>query len=380
MPTARCAKPEELEALIALSDRTFRKPGQTSMGTAYAMLFSENNAENLLVMEEDGIPATLVGLLPMQLSVAGCAISAVGMGSVCTETAYRGRNFADTLVKMAIDQCRENDVHVLLISGNRSLYLRNDCMEVGSVRHFTLMPGEDWQGLAEQAGTVRPYDEERDVRAMLRLMEADQAYYRRSPEEMSLLIRSAAVMSNYSAEQHVLVHTADNGEMLGYIVVGLPAKGDSLTAEVVEYAGGDETVVRLLSEVAGHFKPERTNVPVMPHRHALAEKLASTGCAVKETTIPGTIRMIDFTGMWHALRPYMAGRIGEEAASRLECVDYANGNYRIRLGNETLTVDLRGATTLVFNGPQLTGQGELKRVLGELFPLPFVYTSNLNFV
>ncbi|SDN71852.1 hypothetical protein SAMN04487897_104186 [Paenibacillus sp. yr247] len=59
------------------------------MGTAYAALFAKENADHLLVMEEAGNLATLVGLLHSDLSIEGCSIRVVSMGSVCTDPTYR---------------------------------------------------------------------------------------------------------------------------------------------------------------------------------------------------------------------------------------------------------------------------------------------------
>ncbi|NOU97290.1 GNAT family N-acetyltransferase [Paenibacillus sp. LMG 31456] len=381
MTVSRSAKPDEIERLVALADRTFRKPGQTSMGAAYSMLFSKDNAHNLLIIEEDGIPATLVGLLKSELSIAGCTIPVVSMGAVCTDTAYRGRNFADRLVKRSIDKCAEDGAQLLLISGTRGLYQRNDCLEVGGVRRFTIRSNEDLEGLERAEAVIRPYDEvqDQDRPAIIKLMEAEKAYYKRTEAELDQLIRSAAVASNESAEQHVGLSFTNNGEAIGYIVYVLLIKEGFLTAEILEYAGNDEAVIGLLHEIIDRLSPQQLHIPVMGDRAALSEKLASTGCAFSESMIPGTIRMINFPGLWSSLQPYMMRQLGADRLSELSLVETSNG-YKISYKDESLTIGHRGATALLFNGSSLTEQSELKAVLAQLFPLPFPYTENLNFV
>jgi predicted N-acetyltransferase YhbS len=380
MSVSRSARPDEIDSLVALSDLTFRKPGQSSMGTAYAMLFSEDNAENLLIMEEDGTPVTLVGLLPVSLSIAGCTIPAVSMGSVCTATAYRGKNFADTLVKQSITKCMDDGAHLLLVSGSRSLYLRNDCLEVGAIKRFTIRSAEELEGLPVPVeAIVRICDEQSDLSAMLRLMESEQVYYQRTEAELEQLIRSAAIISNDNGEQSVLLNYSGSGEAIGYIVLGLLEKGGIRTVEIVEFAGSDEAVAGLLREVWFRYNPDQLHISVTNDRFTFSEKLVSRGCSFKEIPIPGTIRMINFTGLWNSLYPYMEQQIGRDRLSELKLVETNNG-WRIVCRGETFTVDHIGATNLVFNGPQLVENGELKKILSEMFPLPFVYTKNLNFV
>ncbi|TBL70864.1 GNAT family N-acetyltransferase [Paenibacillus thalictri] len=379
MAILRTARADELGALVALSDRTFRRPGQTSMGTAYAQLFSKDNTDHLLVMEEDGIPAALAGLLKSELSIEGCDVTVVSMGSVCTEPEYRGRHYADKLVKMSLDKCREDKAHLLLVSGNLSIYLRNDCMEVGSYRSFTIASEVELaaftNGAAGMGMTFDCFDESRDLPGMLALMQAEQAYYKRTADQLALLIRSAAVLSNKPAEQHVLLAYDASGVAAGYIVFGF-VDGKAV---VVEFAGGDDAIIGLLGELFRRFGDCRIQLPVMGDRHLLAEQLAAAGCAFTEQTIPGTIRMIDFPGLWEALEPYRMRRLQGHAAADLTLAECGSG-YRLQFGEETLTLDLRGATNLVFNGPQLQAPGELRRLLGLLFPLPFVNTNNLNYV
>ncbi|MBP1964393.1 GNAT family N-acetyltransferase [Paenibacillus aceris] len=380
MPKPRTAKIDEIDRLVELADRIFRKPGQTSMGTAYARLFAKENAGHLLVMEDEGVLATLVGLLQADISVEGCSIRTVSMGAVCTDPAYRGKQYADTLFKMSVEKCVEDEAHLMLISGARNLYLRNDCVEVGAVKLFTFQArsGVHDDEVSSHL-TIRPFDESIDLLSMITLMEQDTAYYKRTEAELAQLIRSAAVLSNASAEQHVWMACDSDGTAAGYIVFGPIEKNGVSSVKVIEYAGSDESVLVLLQQIALNFHGRQVNVHVMGDRPALVEKLVVSGASFIETNIPGTIRIIDFLGLWRSLKPYMAARVSEETLSELE-ISEASFGYRIAYRGHAHLVDRRGAARLVFNGPQLTETSELKEILGKLFPLPWVYTDNLNFV
>jgi predicted N-acetyltransferase YhbS len=375
----RNARPDDLGALIDLADRVFRKPEQTSMGTAFSLLLSEENASRLLIAEEDGRPVSLMGLIRNDITVAGCTLQVVSMGAVCTDPLYRGRNFAGTLVEMAIRQCEQEGVHLLLVSGNRRLYRRNDCFEVGAVRTFTLNSSDLDSLFKEDKGgqviTVA-YDETCDLPAMLKLMQAEAAYYNRTEQQFKQLITNAAILSNYCKRQEVVLARTE-GTNVAYAVFGLADNNEDITAEIIEFAGEDRAVLMLIKDIFMLYGFKQLTISAGLERYSLAGTLASIGCMFKTNSIPGTVRMINFMTFWETMQPYIEHCIGQ-GSMELTCRLELNG-YRISYGAETLLVDGVGATLLVFNGPSLES-GDLKSVLGLLFPLPFVYTKNLSFV
>jgi predicted N-acetyltransferase YhbS len=376
----RKAKAEEIDALVDLTDRIFRKPGQSSMGSAYSFLFSKENADHLLIAVEDNRPVSLVAMLPGNIEVAGSTLSVASMGAVCTDPAFRGRNYAGTLVEMAIRQCEEEGIHLLLVSGNRSLYRRNDCLEVGTVRTFLLLPENVEAATRDESpdGIAIPYEETRDLEEMLELMVAETTYYHRTKEQFKQLISNAAILSNYSKRQEIVVARADN-KVKAYAVFGLSDHEDDRTAEVIEFAGEDQAVLQLFRNLYSMYGVERLQVSIGTDRPSLAEWLASAGGEFRTEPIPGTLRTVHLTGLWDALRPYMEARIGRETLERLTLSRLANG-YRIALSGETYTVDRAGAVRLIFDGPPMADESDLKMVLSRIFPIPFVFTKNLNFV
>ncbi|CAG7644600.1 GNAT family N-acetyltransferase [Paenibacillus allorhizosphaerae] len=378
----RTARPEDIPAMVALSDRVFRKPHQTSMGQAYSLLFSNENAGNMLIAEEDGKIVTVVGLLPSEISIAGCTLRVLSMGSVCTDADYRGKDYAGTLVRMSIEKCEREGVHLLLVSGNRTLYRRNGCYEAGLIRHFT-PTAEQARHAAEnnnssQAETVE-YDEARDLESMLRLVHNEPVHYVRTKAQFARLIHGAAVFSNSAMNQHIALRRS-NGEALAYVVYGLPGYDATRTPAVIEYAGSDQAVLELLRDVMERHQLEKLRVPVGGDKAAFGEALAAAGASVRCEPIPGTIRLTDLASVWRSLAPYIHERLGSETAGKLDCTRTADGQYRIAYGEETLALDARGALTLLFSGAPWAAGDALGPLLASLFPLPFVYTNNLNYV
>jgi predicted GNAT family N-acyltransferase len=384
----RTVKADEVAALVSLADRIFRKPGQTSMGTAYSRLLSEDNIDHLLIAEDEqsGSPVSLVATLPGAVEIEGCTLSIASMGSVCTDPEHRGNNYAGTLVQMAIRQCEAEGTHLLLVSGGRGLYRRNQCVEVGMVRTLRLLPRHLEKALAAVAPSadiaVERYDEARDLAGMLKVLQAERAYYHRTEAQFRQLIANGAYLSNYPLPQHIAVARED-GELTAYAVFGLAGdgNGDERTAKVVEFAGHDRAIVKLLEQLSAMHGVNRVSISVGSDKPLLAELFAAAGGELQTGTIPGTVRVVDFAGLWKALRPYMEARIGSELLAQLDVTaPEEGGGCRIALGGETCTLDAAGATRLVFDGPPIAGDGKLKQALGRMFPIPFVYTNNLNFI
>lgn len=378
----RSARSEDIPAMVALSDRVFRKPYQTSMGEAYSLLFSEENAGNMLVAEEAGQIVTVVGLLPSEIHIAGCTLRALSMGSVCTDADHRGKDYAGTLVRMAIEKCEREDVHLLLVSGNRTLYRRNGCHEAGLIRQFTLTAEQARQAAGHGASPAETIDyvEARDLEPMLRIASSEPARYARTKAQFARLIRGAAVCSNGAMTQRIAVRRSGE-ETLAYVVYGLPSDHEpGRTPFVIEYAGADQAVLELLRDVLEQHRLERLRVSTGGERNAIGEALAAAGAALRCEPIPGTIRVTDLTSVWQSLAPYIQEQLGAEAAAQLSCTRHGDGQYRIACGEERITLDGRGALTLLFGGAPWHAGDTLGPLLAKLFPLPFVNPNNLNYV
>ena len=388
------AQQADLEGIIVLSDRVFRKPGQTSMGTAFSKLFAADNARNLLIVKDDETPVSLMGLLPATIRVAGCKIPLVSMGSVCTAPEFRGRQFATNLTEHALRYTYEEGATILLVSGDRSLYKRHDCMSVGQTQRFRLTEKVNQNILAPADRSapsarveIRPWAPD-DLPNMLAIMQAEPAYFERSVDDFAELIQGAALFSCYPAEQHVWIRKVD-GALDAYIVFGTLQHDNQAGGEAIEFGGNVDGVIALLQAAMREHALARLELTVPNYHRSMSEKLASLGYSFRCETLPGTIRLINLTKLWKLLQPYFATELGAESASQLQCeeVDRAaqggaaeNATFRISYAGESFTIDLRGATNLIFNGPAFVDNTPLKSALSKLFPIPFINPSNLNYV
>lgn len=377
MSLLRKAKPDEIPQLVALSDSIFRGPHNTnSMGAGFPLMFAPDNADHLHVAEEDGKPVSLVGLYTSSISIGSSRIQAASMGSVCTDPDYRGKNFAGQLVTNAFRQLNDEEVGLLFISGDRTLYTRNDATHVSRVHAFSI-PSDRLPEGGEKSLTVSNY-EQGDLPGIHAVQQQESVYFERTEAEFAALIEAAAHLSCYPAMQHLLVGKMGD-QATAYIVFGTWESEGVNYGTVIEFAGPDEQIITLMGEAAKRHSLPSLSITVPNYRRSLADRLASQGYVFQTQPILGTVRLINVPALWSQLQPYFAERLGAETAKRLICEKIENG-YRVSDGHESLILDLRGVTHLILNGTTPADNSELKQALSRVFPLPFPNPNNLNYI
>jgi len=377
MSLLRKAKPEEIPQLVALSDSIFRGPHNTnSMGAGFPLMFAPDNADHLHVAEEDGKPVSLVGLYTSSIRIGASRIQAASMGSVCTDPDYRGKNFAGQLVTNSFEQLNEEQVGLLFISGDRTLYTRNDAIHVSRVHAFSIPSDRPPEG-GEASLEVSKY-EPGDLPGIHAVQRQESVYFERTEAEFAALIDAAAHLSCYPANQHLLVGKIGS-RAASYIVYGTWTSEGINYGTVIEIAGPDEHIITLMGEAAKRHGLPSLSIALPNYRKSLTDRLASQGYVFHTQPILGTVRLINVPALWSQLQPYFAERLGAEAAKRLSCEKVENG-YRVSSGDESLYLDLRGMTHLILNGTTPADNSELKQALSRVFPLPFPNPNNLNYI
>lgn len=104
---------EALKRLLALSFGD-------SLAEAEGDLDPERNSrldpDRLYVVEEDGEPRATAAVFPLEVFVDGRAAPMGGVSAVATHPAYRRRGYARELMKLALREMREREVHLSMLS------------------------------------------------------------------------------------------------------------------------------------------------------------------------------------------------------------------------------------------------------------------------
>lgn len=139
----RHAVGEDIPAIVALANRVFRPTGDGDMGAEYPLLLGADNAPNVCLAQQDGRIVSVVGAMHFDLLCEDEPLGATLIGSVCTDPECRGGGLAGQAMVMATDDARARGDAILLISGGRSLYTRNNALPFGATATF-VVPSDGW--------------------------------------------------------------------------------------------------------------------------------------------------------------------------------------------------------------------------------------------
>lgn len=97
----------------------------------YPLLFSGENARNILCVEEDGKLVSIFGLLFREIQIFSARIKVSLIGSVCTDDEYRGKGYSTILMNEAGKVSVENGASLMMISGDNSIYRKFGAVNAG---------------------------------------------------------------------------------------------------------------------------------------------------------------------------------------------------------------------------------------------------------
>lgn len=306
----RRGRPEDLPALAALADRVFRpqvSPG-TGMSRQFPLLYSPANAANLFwVAGANGRPASLIGTLPSQITLNGAVLPVLSIGSVATRPEQRGQGFATRLLERILDEARR-DYALVLVSGDRGLYLRHGCVRFGRLLRV------DWEltGMGSPVtGTrlLRPEELIPFAPALHRLYRAEPYRFLRTPRQMEDLLQATAesLYRNRPGATRVWVCQARN-DTVAYAVVSPMLNHSAL--ELLEWAGDRHAVMTLAADAARAEGFAKAIWSVMPEDETFRGLLAAEHIALHREMNHGTLALVNPTRLVAELGPLIYERTG----------------------------------------------------------------------
>lgn len=120
----------KIDEAVALANKVFR-PDSGSMREDYPLLFSKENAQNILCVEKDGKIVSIFGLLFREIQFFSARIKVSLVGSVCTDDKYRGRGYSTMLMNEAGKVSIEDGASLMMISGSNSIYRKFGAVNAG---------------------------------------------------------------------------------------------------------------------------------------------------------------------------------------------------------------------------------------------------------
>jgi predicted N-acetyltransferase YhbS len=142
-PCVDRARPDELEALLAVFDGAFMHdhPGHRHFVELAPHLYLPENfrAEDHLVVREGGRPVAALALLPLQFAAGPNMIAGAGVGQVSTLPEFRGGGFMTAMMKHVealMDRDGPDGVVLAYLGGDRFRYARFGFEKAGCAWQF----------------------------------------------------------------------------------------------------------------------------------------------------------------------------------------------------------------------------------------------------
>jgi Predicted acetyltransferase len=384
MEGPRAAKIGELQSVIDLINLVFRLNNgmKPTMGEEFPLLLCEDNLDNVRVMVDGDRPISDINYYKSEILVQGFPIKAASIGAVCTHPDYRGKNLASTILDDVEERIGKEGTDIMLVSGARGLYLRRGCTIVGGFKCANILPGLRYNNEVE----LIEYDE-KYLEDMAKLYSLESTRFVRSLYEFKNTLRGQTV-TWWKHSYKVFLLKLEN-RIKGYAVVDI-ITDDNITGSIVEY-GGDRNLVS--SALGGIINMcGLSSLKVTYHiSDPIDSYLQDMGAEIENTSQLGTVKIINYVSMMKKLKPYFAQYITREMSESLEfaqegCI------FIIRVLGEELRVEgMNAICSLIFGkGPKENSNDELvvklnekplmKAFIDAVFPLPFPWAGNINFI
>lgn len=303
----RRGRPGDVERLKILSDRVFRpglQPG-TGMGAEFPLLFHPDNAANLYFAADGGDPVSLVATYKSAMAINGSRLDVLSIGSVATLPEYRGQGIATRILETVMDDARPHHP-LMLISGDRGLYLRLGCVFFGSLVRARV-GAEDIRDHRWTLGEAEP-DAEAAAQAHA-LHRAEPYRYLRTPGEMKTLlaaIRSPRYRNRPTPTQ--LWFADSDGEPRAYLV-GVRSR-DGRQYDVFEWGGDRGAAVALVRKAAWAAGAPEGVLYLQPDDQTGVRCVRAAQGAAECTVNQGTVKVLNPEGLLAAVEPLIHEKTG----------------------------------------------------------------------
>lgn len=271
---------------IALANRVFRKDGG-DMGKDYPLLFSPENAQNVLCIEVDGKIVSIFGLLFREIQIFSANLRSVLVGSVCTDERYRGRGYSTSLMNEAGRISMENDVPLMLISGDNSVYRKFGAVDAGVYyAHFV-----DTQNSVDVKYHQAQLDE----------LDKLMTFHAMEPVRFVRHKKTFKVMLETSKANNMPSKTFVSDSAYIVVTEGIVERDDQKRYHCVEHGGCQSDVADLVQTLAKEMSPMVIHTT---SADCVLNKIFSSEKSIRRRFI-GTVKILDGKMLLDQLNPFL---------------------------------------------------------------------------
>lgn len=387
MDRVQTATKDNLSQVIKLINTVFisDRPDATQMEEKFPIFLSETNLEHIFVVSDQEKPVSHAAYYPATVIVQGIPIQVGSVGSVCTDAAYRGQGIATRILDVLEEKARSEGIQLLFISGERSLYLRRQCKQVGGFKEFTLSRSQAASALPARIKLCE-YDAA-CIPGMAAVYNQEAIRFYRTAVEFDRLLEAGLRRFFTSVNKAYVLKAGER--IVAYFVIGI---NDAPTrqAGIIEYAGDRQLLRSAFDQVLHTEALEQLTVQV-PTVDPLAAYLEAGAAAVQCIHQVGTVKIINLASLMRSLRPYFLQYTTQETLDAITWEE-KDGKYGLRAGAEAVEIgDLTDLIQLVFGFVESStclenlasyraNHPKVDEFLKAVFPVPLPWAGNMNFI
>jgi predicted N-acetyltransferase YhbS len=357
---------EEQQQAINLSKKIFKD----NMDKQFTSLFSEENWNHMFIALDNNKIVSLLNYYPSKVQIGPTILKLASVGSVCTDEQYRGQKIASTLLSLAEKQMIIESIDLIVISGWGGIYSAFGATLAGNVYEYNIQ--KDLLKMNEDIQVV-PYQEE-DYPSMVDIQKQESVRFIREVQEFKRLLQAQTYQDEFATYPIFMVKNNEN--IVGYFIGILATEGDEIG--IKEFAGNREFLFHGLYQLTSLTQRDKVHFAVDckdDFVHYL-EKYEN-----KKIHQHASFKIINELPLLRKLSVY----IRELFPQTSFCYILEENHVKLMIENEELKIK-RGEELIrfVFGHPDypkfdLSDKTLLNNLVSKVFPVPFVWTNNINY-
>jgi GNAT superfamily N-acetyltransferase len=387
----RLVRRDELIASNRLSQLCFEfleTVGEEEMLTDYV---PAQRGGTYAMLHEDR-PVSQISIFHDQIKMYDGTIRAGSIGGVCTHPDYRGQGLASHVLEHCTRQLAKEGARLMLISGDKGVYIRLGNVFQGKYIYFSIKPGQSSPWRSTPADLVLRRATSADALLCSQLYQAEPVHFVRQKSDFSSALHEPMRNTYVHADQWIIERA---GQAVAYLFLGFPwGWNDGLGSgirHVGEYAGSRVALVDAIHGLMTTGNLQDLSWPVAWQDVELIQLLQDSGYQGRMMSLDGhTLRVINFPGFMQDLRPILRARVDTNLLRGLRFEQngpllggIGDDRYSIRRGSDRLELDGAAMTFLVMGNADTQAEaihapGALAEVISALFPLPSFFPG-LNY-
>lgn len=375
MTKARSANREEFKETTDLINKVFRisRNHKPTMVEEFPLLLNEDNIDNMIVISKDRKIVSDVNYVIQKVSIQGKRINVAAIGAVCTDPGHEGKRYSSTILDHVESKMFTDGVDLVTISGTRSLYTRRNCSRIKSFYKYTMYPSNVNINLE-----IEDFNED-DLDKMINLYNQNSTRFIRTKDEFKKLLYAATIpWGNFEYKRLVI---KKDREVVGYIIFRIINEGSRI-GKVLEMEVDTKYSAYVLKHVSNKYELEN----IEHYVHIKNSKNQFEGYDKRELDyLDGTLKIINYEQLCEKLRTYFNQYIEDNILSNIQ-FKQNDGKYSIKYKDEEELVisDVDKLNKLFFGYSEddykdLSHLNNICSFAKKVFPIDFVWTSNLNY-